>query len=230
MKLDGMKSAAQALRYWEHRQQVMAHNLANVSTPGYKGERAFGVLLQDRTLALQTARDPRQGQLTPTGNPLDVALEGPGYLVVATDAGERLMRGGVLRLDAGGRLVDSAGNPVLGQLGEVVLPQGQISIDTAGNVSVDGRSMDSLRVEAVPPDVDLNREGASLYVPDPARAVVPPAERGIKQGFLEESNIDHVGSLVDMLTVQRAFAAVQKTVHVLDGVMDTVVNDLGRPV
>src|SRR5690606_30697607 len=74
---DGLLAAARALRYWETRQQVLAHNLANVDTPGFKGERVFARLVEDRLVEAHSATDMSTGPLSPTGRPLDLALEGP---------------------------------------------------------------------------------------------------------------------------------------------------------
>ncbi|MCX5764019.1 MAG: flagellar hook-basal body complex protein, partial [Gemmatimonadetes bacterium] len=89
----GVDNAAAALRYLERRQEVSANNLANVSTDGFKGERAFARLLADgSTPTAETATDLRAGALTATNNPLDLAISGKGFLVVQTPTGEKLTR------------------------------------------------------------------------------------------------------------------------------------------
>jgi flagellar basal body rod protein FlgG len=228
MKPYGLYTAAHALRYWESRQQVAAHNLANVDTRGFKGERVFARLLGDSYLAAETGTDYRPGSLTPTGGPLDLALEGDGYFVVETPEGERLTRGGALRLDETGRLVDQGGNAILGERGPIVVPPGQVEIDRLGIVRVDGGEIGRLRVETVAPGTQLERDAAGRFVPDATRTTLPHAERRVRQGHLEESNVNAIESMVELITVQRSFAAVQNTVRVIDGVMDTMVNQIGR--
>src|SRR3954471_61611 len=105
MPINGMTSAAGALRYWERRQEVTANNLANVSTDGFKAERVFGKLM-DGAPVIGTRTDRRDGALRQTGSHLDLAIGGDGFFVVNTPAGERLTRGGSLRLDADEFLAD----------------------------------------------------------------------------------------------------------------------------
>jgi len=228
MMSDGLLAAARALRYWETRQQVLAHNLANVDTPGFKGERVFARLMEDRLVEAHAATDMSTGALTPTGRPLDLALEGPGFFVVDTPDGDRLTRGGAMRIDEAGRLVTESGDPLLGESGPLVLPPGTVEIDASGVVRVDGRQIGRLRVEAAPAGVTLVREAGGLYRPDALRIPMDPDARTVRQGMLESSNVSPIEAMVDMLTVQRSFAAVQNSVRVIDEVMATVANDLGR--
>ena len=230
----GLTSAAGALRYWERRQEVMAHNLANASTDGFKGERVFARLLGangEGGPAVQTATDLRAGTIRTTGAPLDVALENDAFLVVQTPNGERFGRGGALALDPQRRLVDAAGNPVLGEKGPIVLPQGaSIAIDAAGRIAVDGRPVATLRVERAGPGATLAHEGGTLLVPDAGRRAVPAAERRVRQGAVEESNVNPISAMVDMIAVQRAYASVQKAIVTMDEVRGTAASQLGKPV
>jgi flagellar basal-body rod protein FlgF len=229
-RTNGLSSAASALRYWERRQEVVANNLANVSTDGFKGERVFARMMGDALPVAQTATDQRSGTFRQTGNALDVAVEGDGYLVVETPDGERFRRGGSFQLDATRRLVDADGRPVLGDRGAITLPVGEVAIDGAGRVRVDGREVAQLRLERTTPGASLLHDAGSLFIPDASRQPVPLAERKVRQGFVEESNVSSVGSLVDMIAVQRAYASVQKAVTTLDEIRGTAANDLGRPI
>ena len=118
----GLTSAAGALRYWERRQELVANNLANVATDGYKGDRGFARLVGAGTVgestAVQSAVDLRPGTLRQTGNPLDVALANDGFFVVqprGTEgaAAERWTRAGSFQLDANRQLVDADGAAAL---------------------------------------------------------------------------------------------------------------------
>ncbi len=231
----GMTAAASALRYWERRQEVASNNLANVSTDGFKGERVFGQMLGDATTAARTATDLRAGTLRTTGNPLDLAVGGEGFFVVGTPTGERYTRGGSFQLDTNRQLVDAQGNAVLGvhadgTSGPIVLPPGAVTVDAAGAVSVDGKAVATLRLERPTPTAQLAHEGGTLFVPDGSGQPVATADRRVRQGSLEESNVSPIGSLVDMIAVQRAYASVQKAVTTLDSVRGTAVTDLGKPV
>ncbi len=228
--VDPMASAAAALHYWERRQDVISNNLANADTDGFKAERVFGTLLADGTTAPAAATDMSAGAITPTGNPLDVAIGGRGFLVVQTPQGNRLSRGGSLQLDAGGYLADASGNHVLGDAGPIRILGGAVHIDPAGGVYADGQFVDRLRVEAVPPGTALQHAAGTLFIPPSTTTPVPPSARHVQQGSLEHSNVNTISSMVDMIAVQRAYAAVQKAMITMDGVNGTISNDLAKPV
>lgn len=223
--------AAQALRFWERTQSVVSNNLANVNTPGFKGERAFARLLDEASLAVETATDHRVGAVTITGRPLDIAMESDGYFVVETPAGERLTRGGGLQI-IDDTLADGAGNPILGKGGRIELPPasgGDVRISPQGIVTVDGLLLDELRVvEPLDPQA-LSHEAAGLFRPDGTLTedVVPEKIR-IRQGALEESNVNPVEALVDLLDVQRSHQSVERSIRVLDDILATVTSRIGR--
>ena len=226
--LNGMTSASGALRYWERRQELTANNLANVSTDGFKAERSFGSLING-TPVVGSHIDRRAGNIRPTGESMDVALGSDGFLVVDTPAGERFSRGGRLQLDGDGFLTDGGGHQVLGRGGPIQIGKGKLVIDREGNISVDGRRVDQLRVESAPAGATLAHEGGNLLVPDSVQTLVPADERDIRQGAIEDSNVDSLGGLVDMISVQRAYAAVEKSISVLDHVRETATSQLGKP-
>lgn len=229
MEPKGLVNGANALRYWQARQQVVANNLANAETHGFKGERVFARLLGDK-VAPEAATDFRQGALTPTERPLDVALEGDGFFVVQTEAGERLSRGGSLRLDDGGRIVDGLGNVLLGEHGPMVVPQGsgEVTIGESGEVQVDGVRLDRLRVELPGQGTNLFHEAGALFRAEGEMTSIEAADRRVRQGHLEASNVGTLDSMVDMINIQRAYAAVHNSLQVADGVMDTIANQIGR--
>lgn len=240
LRPNGMASAAHALRYWERRQEVVSNNLANVSTDGFKGERAFARLLDGALPAVDAQTDMRAGTLRPTGNPLDLAIAGDGFLVVETPDGERLTRGGAFRLDDLGRVVDHAGNALLAEGGPIVVDadearqfgaSGQlVVVDRDGEVRVGDRAAGRLRVETVPPGTRLEHTGGNMFLPPADRTPAAEGEREVRQGAIEESNVGSVSALVEMISVQRAFASVQKAMTTLDDARGTLVTEIGRPV
>jgi flagellar basal-body rod protein FlgF len=228
--INGMIRAANALHYWERRQEIVANNLANAETTGFKGERVFARVVGDSIPVADTTTDLRAGAIRETGAPLDLAMDGDGYFVVDTPNGERLTRGGSFTLDTDGQVVDANGNALLGEGGPIVASSGTVEVDRSGAVRVNGTEVDRLRVETVPPNVELTHEAGTLFLPDAARASQPPADRKVRQGALEESNVGTIDSMVDLISIQRAYAAVQRAVTTLDGIRETISNDLGKPV
>ena len=225
-----LRDAASTLRYWELRQQVATNNLANAETPGFKAERVFARLLGDATVEIGAETDLTAGALRPTGNPLDLALTGETrFFVVSTRDGERLSRGGALHLDDKGRLVDAAGNAVLAEDGPVAVPEGTaVTIGHDGTVRADGAVIGRLRVETVDDPQSLVHEPAGLWRADGPRVKVEGDDRGVRQGVIEASNTNTLDSMVELITIQRAYAAVQGGVRTLDGVLDTIANRIGR--
>jgi flagellar basal body rod protein FlgG len=226
---DALRRAGQAFRYWEEKQAAVAHNLANASTPGFKGERVFARLLEGAGVAPEGATDLRAGAMTGTGRPLDLALDGDGFLVVETPSGERLVRGGSFQLDESRTVVDADGNPLLGESGSIMIPEdAEYEITTRGELRVDGATIARLRVENVADESELQREGGLLFRTEGRTSPVEEGTFKVRQGHLEESNVDPVGALVDMIEIQRAYSALQRSVLVVDGVMDRISNDIGK--
>jgi len=222
-----METAAAALRFWERRQEVVASNLANVNTDGFKGERAFARLLDGNLPVIDTATDLRNGSVSATGNPLDVAIAGDGFFVAQTPKGERLTRGGSLSIDADRRIVDAAGNQLLG-VDSVPAGARQIAIDAQGRVKADGKDIGRFRIETVPPGTNLQHEGGSLFSTTATRSEADMTRTKVRQGAIEGSNVSSLESMVDMIAVQRAYGAVQKSIATLDTVYGLATNELGK--
>ncbi len=236
IKTDGIASAASALRYWERRQEVASNNLANASTDGFKAERVFARLMGESLPTPDARTDVRGGTLRTTGQPLDLAMQGDGFLVVTGPQGEQWSRGGSFRLNADGVLVDADGNAALGERGPIrltrdakgreILPE-HVEVDRTGLVSVNGVGIDRLRVERTKAPTLTHAEGTH-FLPDASRESVAMTDRSVRQGVLEESNVNTVSALVDMIEVQRNYAFAQKVLTTLDGIRSTIANDIGK--
>ena len=243
---NGLTSAAAALAFYERRQQSIANNLANVDTTGFKKERVFGRMVADAVAAADSMTDRSQGDITPTGNALDVAVQSGAFLVVQTPDGERLSRGGALRLDDQRRLVTQQGHPVLGENGPIVLAAGDVGIGRDGVITVQpsatGESSAAkrqrptrvkaavLRMESVPANAALQHVGGGLFKPDAKRTPAVDADRQIMQGALEASNVNAIESLTEMIDTVRAYADVQKSITVMDDIRGIAANQIGKPV
>jgi flagellar basal-body rod protein FlgF len=208
--------------------EVVAGNLANMSTPGYRAERVLfndwllrqhaGAASGEAKLAFTqdraTWRDRGAGTLTHTGNPLDLALGGEGWFTVQTASGPRLTRAGRFTLQSDGSITDGSGNALLDANGQKV----QVSpADTELTVSADGALSSQngpiARIGVVAPS-DVNRmtaEGSRLFRADVATA--PVATPHVIQGAVEESNVQPIGELVRMLDTERKFQFVSQFVE-----------------
>lgn len=235
---ESLRAAGRALVYWQQRQEVNAHNLSNVETPGFRARRVFAEMLEGGLPRLGTVEDRRSGELRQTGSPLDLALAGDGSFVVQTDAGDQLVRSGSFTLDESGQIVDAHGQPLLGEGGPIVLPPGPVEIDARGRVSVAGELIGRLRVVRQASDLEGNggTAGDGGFTAGPARSsdgvarteALAEEEVMIRQGYLEGSNVSALDSLIEMTTIQRSFEAVQNSVQAIDSIMETVANRLGR--
>ncbi len=232
---NGMSSAAAALRYWERRQEVASNNLANVSTDGFKGQKVFARMVEGALPAADETTDFSQGTLQTTNNPRDLALDGPGFLVVKTPNGERYSRGGSVQVNDAGDLTDSSGNQLLGEGGPIRVASranadvGAIQIARDGTVTIDKAEVGRLRIETIPTKTTLQAEGSGLFIPPAARTRINPDARIVRQGALEQSNVTPIGQMVDMISIQRAYTAVQKAVTTLDTVREIATTELARP-
>jgi flagellar basal-body rod protein FlgG len=185
-----------------------------------------------------TFTDFQQGALKQTGNPLDVALEGDGFFEALAPDGPRLTRAGSFGIDSEGRLVTKQGFPILkdGAPGQdpatrvIRLSGPQPTISPAGEIFQEGQSVARLSIVQVENKDALQKIGGSLYGLrdgiDPAMRVATEAK--LSQGMLEQSNVNIVREMTDMITANRAFESTQKAIQAYDQMQGKVVNDVPK--
>lgn len=195
---------------------VTATNIANAGTPGYQAERTvfadwLGHTGNGETIAFTqdraTWRDTTPGALSRTGNPLDVALSGPGYFTVQTAQGIRLTRAGHFSLSAGGALTDGLGNQVLDSNGRPIqFAPADTGITIAGDGTISSRNgqIARLAVVSVAEPQKLVAEGGRLLNPD-ATSTAPIPRPRLTQGAIEDSNIQPTLELTRMMADLREF-------------------------
>ncbi|MCH8839085.1 MAG: flagellar hook-basal body complex protein [Planctomycetes bacterium] len=171
MSLGAILNSARTLVYYQRLQQILANNLANVSTDGYKAD-LFGLRTAPGTTRPEpvTALDLRQGSFRETGRRLDLALSGPGFFVVETPAGERLSRGGALRLNATGQLVDVHNNPVLGVDGPLFITGTELPAE--GFVHISALVDDYYKYDRAGHVIKGFRSGNTYRLGDPVQVAV----------------------------------------------------------
>lgn len=211
---------------------LLANDLANAQTVGYRAERPFFEELKAASsagvrLAGSYSRTS-QGQLRQTGGELDLAIEGDGYLTIQTPGGERYTRAGQLRLDSEGLLCTMTGAPVLGQDGPLRLPAGAVKITQEGEIQGPDGQIGALKLSKFAPGTRLIHEGDSLMRAPPEARPEAATEARTRQGFLEESNVAGVEAMIEMIQAARSFESVAKAVRALDGIDHKAAGELGR--
>ena len=228
MPIRGIVNTARSLGYWLRSQEVTANNLANANSDAFKVDRITARQLPGTRFPEAVEQtDLRQGTLRETGRPLDLALDGRGYLVVETDKGERLTRGGSLQIDPAGVLTDAHGSPVLGTAGPIVVAGDDLEVHGDGSVCVDGALVGQLRIVDAPAD-QLRKEGFGRFGTAEKPHDVEDGTVRVRQGAVEEANVDPLLGMVDLVSIQRAYAANLEALKAMDGVFGTVVNQVGR--
>ena len=183
--------------------------------------------LPRRDLDMSQMLDTRPGPLQSTGRATDVALSGPGFLVVQDpEAGELYTRDGALQLDPTGLLVNGSGLPVQGEGGPINAAGGVLAIAGDGTVTVGGQLRGRLRVVdfAAPENLTPRGDGLLAAPAAAAAAAVEPDQVTVVQGHLEGSNVDPVRTLVDMIAAQRAFEIGTKVLQANDEMLGKSVN------
>lgn len=224
---------------------MVAQNVANMNTPGYKAQRMLfqqhmtpvdraGAHVDGRpSLAMvidqAVVRDPRPGAIDRTGNALDVALLGDGYLMVETPAGPRYTRNGRLSLDAERTLIDGNGLPILDRNNRPIrLPQdgGDITITGDGTLSMDGEEVARLGIVRFDDPASLRHLGGNILASN-ERPTADDATR-VAQGMIEQANIQGAVEMTRMMEISRAYQRAQTLVKQEDERLKSAIERLGR--
>lgn len=268
----GLYTAASGMIAQLKKEDLVANNLSNLNTPGFKSsqvsQEAFSNILMERlgenpatvgavgtgTVLGQTTVDLSQGALQQTGEPLDFALEGPGFFAVKAAGGTEYTRAGNFTLDGNGDLVTQAGYQVLGTNGTPLVigtnadltGTGSVQVGTDGTVTVNGTVVGQLQVDnfANPGSLVIGPDGyfqAGSKAGSPTQATAASGALSgtgtsgtqtsatqVAQGFLEASNTDQLKESVNMLTEFRAYEACQKAIVSENLTMDWAAGQVGK--
>jgi len=237
--LEGLRTAAAGMAAQQQKLDAVSNDLANANTNGYKRVRvgfsdllyeqagrpaAEGVMLGTGVRAVQAGRAFEQGSVRDTGNPLDVAIQGQGFLrVQLSDGRQALTRDGGLHLDGSRRLVTGSGAVVQPA---ITVPEGisedAISIGRDGTVVAGGRTLGRLALVNVRNVGGLQSAGENAFVTTGAsgNAVAAPAATTLSQGALEGSNTDMASAMVDLIDAQRTYQLTSKAIQTADQMME----------
>jgi len=215
---------------------TLTHNVANASTVGFKKDRAsFREFLvsgisgtadsddgKSMTDLSEVKTDFSPGTHFTTGNPLDVAISGKGFLCLE---GDRYTRKGDLQIGRDGYLVTQDGRKVLGAGGPIQLPPGKVEIAPSGEVRVNGTAVDTLKIVDFRDPSSLRELDSGQYV-----STETPVEStaSVSSGHLESSNVAAVKEMVQMITTLREFEIYQKAIKAFDDAAARVTNEMAR--
>lgn len=247
--VNGIYSAADGMIAQLACQDVIANNLANSNTPGFKRDipviHSFSSQLSAAAANMtsfknQTLTAPSNDPLlnsnytdmTPanyksTDNPTDIALDGSGCFCIKTQFGERYTRAGNFKLNAGGTLATQSGEEVIGTRGTIKITSTNWRIDNQGNIIENNNITNSLKL------VDFNGKqighmGDNMFN---ASSSVQPANMKnltVRQGYLEESNVNSVKEMVNMISIMRSYETSSKVIQMEDQTLDKAINDVGK--
>jgi flagellar basal-body rod protein FlgG len=214
----------------ERRLEVVANNLANALTPGFKASRPVyngstmdGDIQPDQVQQTyvnipDTYVHFSDGPLIATGNKLDLAINGSGFFEVSTPNGTMYSRDGHCTLSTDKKLVTMDGYPVAGQNGgEITVNGTNVAVGMDGSITVDGAQVDKLKVVDFSDKKGLKNIGSNLFVNTSATNTETAAENfSVKQGYYEASNVDVTKEMVDMISSMRAYEAYTKADQAVD--------------
>jgi flagellar basal-body rod protein FlgF len=225
--INALFTAASGMVAQSIKQDVIANNIANAQTPGFKRERVISTSFQEALqksvadiearkaspatpfqamgVRAEAANDTSEGPIRPTGNNLQFAIEGAGTFEVGSGDSVRQTRNGSFTVDSDGELATPDGEKVQGKSGAIKLPVGDWSVSPTGAVLSKGAEVDQIKING--------------------------AEAGktqVAQGYLEESNVSVIREMVDMISNLRSYEANQKVVMSVDGTLDKMINEVGK--
>lgn len=241
----------------QKRLDIISNNLANAATVGYKKEGVTNQSFDDvltlkirdesedftdkkigkMTLGVKLGEvytDYKQGSLRETGNTFDFAIEGDGFFKMqVTDRDgnikERYTRAGQFVMDSEGYLVDVNGNHLMSEGGTLQVPTdaSQIVVDLQGNVFADGVQVDKLMLADFEDYNYLKKFGETMYeAVDGAK--LKETNAGVRQGYTEQSNVNVVSEMVNMIAITRAYEANQKVIQSIDSTLELAANSVGK--
>ncbi len=242
--LRGFYTAASGVLMQQRKINVLTNNIANAETPGYRASRVVSSTFEQELMTrlegsntehigstaqiqvvseVPTRFDP--SSLEETGRPMDLALEGEGFFNVQAEdadgnAGQTyLTRNGDFELDATGRLVLSGVGVVLGQKGAIQVGDSKFTVDADGSVyNSKGKYVDKLLVTIPPEDAKISQQANGLYTTEDMQANLNTTSTLVRQGVLENSNIDLNREYTLVMEAQRALQASSSALQIIDGI------------
>ncbi len=239
----GIYHAAAGMLPTMNQQETVGNNLANVNTTGFKADKRYfrtalnssllqsgrngqAVKLNEDKFSLTT--DFSQGSYSETRNPLDVAINGDGFFAFETGETVSYSRNGSFAVNGEGELVNNRGYRVLSEEGLIRVNGKDVTIRDNGEIVVDGKSSGKLKIVDFEQPYTLKRNGFGYFVPENNDAGFRPDSLELRQGFLEDSNVDPIGEMIQMIELNRNYESCQKSIQAQDETLKLAVNELPK--
>lgn len=244
--IDRLYTQMQAMQVLSRSQEVTADNLANINTPGFKGNKVFYRLFQEKVDGVETTRsipmqqvDLQQGILEPTGNEFDMGINGEGFFTVQENGQQYLTRDGRFHLDADGFLVNNSGAQVMGESGPIQLSEyfqsnsetgstPHLEIAKDGTIRLNNKMYDKLQIVKVSDPAALNRKGSAYFTVADNQFLSEENTGMVMQGFYEKGNVNPLNEMVDMMRNMQTFESQQRAMKTTDEMLSQVTTQLGR--
>lgn len=245
--IDRLFVLMQSMQQLSRSQEVTANNLANLNTPGFKGDNLFYHAFREemdgeayyKARPLQVS-DLKQGVLSETGSNFDFAINGSGFFMVENEDGQKfLTRNGRFEIDREGYLRDQDGSYVQGRSGDIRIPEYYRSISDDerepsfevakdGTVRVNDEIQDQIRLVGVENPMALERRSNSYFAFDSAAQIYEDNQSLVMQGYVEGSNVNALSEMTDMMKNLRLFESQQRAMLTTNDILSNVTNQLGK--
>jgi len=212
-------------------------NLANAGTTGFKAERMFfqasegeadgeAVSFYSYTPFVRT--DFTEGVSLKTGNPLDLSIQGDGFFSVETPEGEAYTKKGNFTVNGKGEIVTVTGDPVLGESGRLVIEGQEVSVGADGTITVDGTVAGKLKITGFRNEDALERAENCCFRDGGQGDPYRPDDVTVQSGFVEQSNVNVVQHMIEMIDIHRSLESYQKIIQTLADQDKMSTNRIGR--
>lgn len=248
--LRGLYTAATNMVVQRRRVDVIANNIANMDTTGFKADTLISNAFSDMLLrqvgssaatapsvgslnngvyADDMATNFEEGSLRQTERKADIAINGGAFFAVSTTAGERYTRDGSFVVDSEGYLATSDGNRVAGTNGLLKVGNANFTVDGRGDVKDEkGNAVGTLKLVSFEKTSELKKAGGSLFVNASNQPAKTDTDSAVMQGYLETSNTDVTSEMLNMMSASRLFETSQRVVKMIDETLGRAVNDIGK--
>lgn len=243
----GLYIATSGMQTQSKKMDVVSNNLANIDTKGYKSDnllsQSFGEILTEKlkdpnivnVRTLETGAGVhidqihtlfQQGSMEQTNKSTDLSILGDGFFVIDTPQGERYTRAGNFTVDAQGYLTTNEGNRVLSENGYIYVGNDKFSVSADGTITAQD-STQKLRIVTFDDNQALRKQGSNLFYCIEGQPY-DSANYQIRQGYLENSNVDLTTQIIEMINISRNFETNQRVIRMLDETLGKAVNEIGK--